>query len=464
VTAESGRFPPARALAALIRAGEITPTQLLDRVLARIEETDADLKAYTTVCAEEARRDADAAERELAAGAAKSALHGLPVSVKDLIDTRGVRTTYGSRIFANNVPNADATVVRRLREAGAVVVGKTNTHEFALGGITPPTRNPFDLERIPGGSSGGSAAAIAAGSAVISLGSDTGGSIRIPASYCGVVGLKPTYGLVSRTGVFPESWSLDHVGPVTRYVEDAAVLLAAIAGPDTNDPTTTGITAPDYVAALEAGASGLRVGVPRNHFFEDVDDQVAAAVRAAIDVLASEGIEVEEVEFPRPDELLGAHTAIDLGEIASNHRRLYAEHAEKYQPDTKMLIEAGFFVRASTYVDSLRSRAGLLREVVDAMGSVDALLVPTQPIVAPKAGETNVRIGDREHDLYFVMVRLLAPFNLTGQPALSICCGFDNRNLPIGLQIVGRPFEDATVLRIAHAYESATDWVNRLPG
>jgi len=464
MSGEESRFEPMRTIARRLRAGELTPGALVDRVLARILQTDDELKAYTTVCAEEARAEAEAAERALAAGEEKGVLQGIPVSVKDLIETKGIRTTYGSRIFADNVPDADATVVTRLRDAGAVIVGKTNTHEFALGGITPPTRNPFDLDRIPGGSSGGSAAAIAAGSAVVSLGSDTGGSIRIPASYCGVVGLKPTYGLVSRVGVFPESWSLDHVGPITRYVEDAAYLLGVIAGPDPRDHTTAGTVAPDYVAELEKGAAGLRVGVPRNHFFDDVDEEVATAVRSAVQVLAVGGVEVEELDFPKPDELLAAHTAIDLGEIASNHRRLYAVHAEKYQPDTKMLIEAGFFLHAFTYVDSLRSRPQLLREVVGAMGSVDALAVPTQPIVAPRIGETAVMIGGQEHDLYFAMVRLLAVFNFTGQPALSVCCGFDSRKLPIGLQLVGRPFADATVLRLGQAYESATDWLERLPG
>ena len=455
-------FRPVREIASQLRAGEVTPTGLLERLLERIKTTDGDVKAYTTIRADDARREAENAETELRTGQDRGLLHGLPVSIKDLINTKGVRTTYGSRIYENHVPDRDATVVEKLREAGAVIVGKTNTHEFALGGVTPPTRNPFGLDRIPGGSSGGSAAAVAAGSALLSLGSDTGGSIRIPASYCGVVGLKPSYGLVSRVGVFPESWSLDHVGPITRHVEDAAVLLGAIAGYDPEDHTTTQMDLPDYVADLQVGASGLRIGVPRNHFFENLDAEVAAAVRAAIDHLESCGVELEEITFPSVDEMLGAHTAIDLAEIATNHRRIYAENADTYLPDTKLFIEMGFFVRVTTYIDALRARPHLLSQVLESMKGVDALVVPSQPIVAPRIGENVAVIGDHEEDLLFAMVRLLAQFNLTGLPALSVCCGYDSQGLPIGLQVVGKPFDESTVLRVAHAYQTTTPWLDRL--
>jgi aspartyl-tRNA(Asn)/glutamyl-tRNA(Gln) amidotransferase subunit A len=446
---------PALELGRRLRQGELTAPALLERVLDGIEATETDVRAYTHVRAEDARREAEEAQRELDSGRDRGPLHGLPVSVKDLVDTAGVPTTYGSPIFADHVPTADATVVTKLKEAGAVIVGKTNTHEFALGGVTPPTRNPHSLDRIPGGSSGGSAAAIAAGSALLAVGSDTGGSIRIPASYCGVVGLKPSYGLISRAGVFPESWSLDHLGPVTRSVEDAAVLLAGLAGHDPADHTTADDPLPDYLAELERGAEGLRVGVPANHFFDDLDEQVEAAVRAAIERLARLGLQIEEIRFPKPEELLGAHTAIDLVEIAANHRRIYAGSADAYLPDTKLLIEAGFFVPAHTYVDALRARPALLAEVLEAMADVDVLVTPSQPIVAPEVGATTADVNGASEDLLGAMVRLLAPFNLLGLPALSVPCGVDRDGLPIGLQLVGKPFAESTVLRVGQAVEAS---------
>ena len=450
---------PVRETAARLRAGEVSPTQLLELVLERIGRTDGEVKAYTTVRGDDARRDAEEAERELRSGRDRGPLHGLPVSIKDLIETKGIRTTYGSAIFKDHVPADDATVVRRLKDAGAVIVGKTNTHEFALGGVTPPTRNPFDLDRIPGGSSGGSAAAIAAGSALLTLGSDTGGSIRIPASFCGTVGLKPSYGLVSRVGVFPEAWSLDHVGPITRYVEDAAVLLGVIAGYDGADHTTSNRPVPDYAAELDRGVGGLRVGVPTNHFYDRIDSEIETAVRGAAEHMHTLGLPVEDVTFPCIDGILGAYTAIDSAEVAANHRRLYEHHAQDYQPESKLYVEAGLFVRASTYIDAQRSRAALLRCVLDSLDGIDVLAVPTQPMRVPHIGDTVATIDGQDEDLLLAMIRLLAPFNLTGLPAISVCCGYDSDGMPIGLQIVGKPYEDAKVLRVAHAYQASTQWL-----
>jgi aspartyl-tRNA(Asn)/glutamyl-tRNA(Gln) amidotransferase subunit A len=453
---------PAREVASQLRSGEVSSTGLLEQLLERIAATEPEVKAYLALCEDDARREAEDADREIQAGRARGILHGLPVSIKDLIDTNGVRTTYGSPIYKDHVPERDATVVRKLREAGAVVVGKTNTHEFALGGTTPPTRNPFGLDRIPGGSSGGSAAAVAAGSAFLALGSDTGGSIRIPASYCGVVGLKPTYGLVSRVGVFPESWSLDHIGPIGRHVEDAAVLLDAIAGFDPEDSTSTEIELPDYLAGIDDGVEGLTIGVPTNHFFEDLSAEVGAAARAAIEHLETCGAKVRDITFPAVDEILAAHAAIDLAEIAANHRRRYAKRYDDYLPETKPFVELGLFVRVTTYIDALRVRPRLLNEVLESMKGVDAIVVPSQPSVAPQVGSQVAPIDDHEEDLLTAMVRLLAQFNLTGQPALSVCCGYDASGHPIGLQIVGRPFDDRMVLRVAQAYQTSTPWIDRL--
>lgn len=462
MTPENTLTSRARDVAARLRSGDLSPTDLLEELLERIALTEPEVKAYTTVDEEVARREAEKTGREIAAGEDKGVLHGLPVSIKDLIHTGGLRTTYGSPIYKDHVPDDDATVVKKLREAGAIIVGKTNTHEFALGGTTPPTRNPFDLGRIPGGSSGGSAAAVAAGSAFLSLGSDTGGSIRIPASYCGVVGLKPTYGLVSRIGVFPESWALDHIGPITRHVDDAAVLLNVIAGFDPADATTADTEVPDYLIGIDDGVAGLTIGVPSNHFYDDLTPDVDTAVRAAIEHLAACGAEIREITFPAVDEILGAHTAIDLAEIATNHRRIYADHHASYLPETKPFIEAGLFVRVTTYIDALRARSRLLGEVLEAMEGVDAIVVPSQPIVAPEVAAQVVTIDDHEEDVLAAMGRLLAPFNLTGQPAISVCCGYGTGGHPIGLQVIGRPYDDRMVLRVAQAYQTTTAWVERL--
>jgi aspartyl-tRNA(Asn)/glutamyl-tRNA(Gln) amidotransferase subunit A len=448
-------------LAEALRSGAVSPVDLTRAQLRRIDETEPMIKAYSCVCAESAIAEAERAEQELQAGEDKGPLHGLPIAVKDLIDTRGIPTTYGSPIYADHVPSEDATVVSRLRAAGAIVIGKANTHEFALGATTPPTRNPFDVSRIPGGSSGGSAAAVAAGSALIALGTDTGGSIRIPASYCGVVGLKPTYGLVSRVGVFPESWSLDHVGTITRRVEDAAVLLNAIAGHDPKDATTSPDDRVDHTVGIDEGLDGLTIGVPSNHFYDDLLPDVAAAVESALVHLEACGAQVRPIDFPSVDEILAAHAAIDLAEIATNHRRTYLQHSDSYLPETKPFIETGFFVRATTYIDALRSRPALLRRVLDAMAGVDVIVTPSQPIVAPTVGTEMVHVGDVEEEVLWAMVRLLAPFNLTGQPALSVCCGYSD-GCPIGLQIIGRPYDDRTVLRVGHAYQTTTAWLEPL--
>ena len=462
MTNENVLTRPVRETAQRLRARDLSCMELLDALAARIEATEPDIKAYTTLRLDEARREAEKADRDLHAGDDRGPLHGLPVSIKDLIETAGLRTTYGSAVFQDNVPSSDATVVRRLKDAGAIIVGKVNTHEFALGGVTPPTRNPFGLDRIPGGSSGGSAAAIAAGSALLALGTDTGGSIRIPAGYCGTIGLKPSYGLVSRVGVFPEAWSLDHIGPITRHAEDAAVLLQAIAGYDPADHTTSTAAVPDYLEETHREIAGLRVGIPTNYFYERLDPQVETAVREAVKHLEALGAILRDVEFPCIDEILGAYTAIDSAEVAANHRRLYEKHAREYLPESKLYVEAGLFVRASTYIDAQRSRAGLVGQVLDALQDVDVLTVPTQPMLVPRIGDTIATINGEEEDLLLAMIRLLAPFNLTGLPAVSVCCGYDNDSLPIGLQIVGMPYDDAAVLRLAHAYQTSTPWIERL--
>lgn len=442
---------------------QVSPRELVETLLQRIDETEDKIKAYITVMADQARKAAEKAEKEIHKGNYRSPLHGIPISIKDLIDTIGVRTTYGSRIFRENVPGEDATVVKKLKEAGAIIFGKTNTSEFALHAVTPPTANPWSLDRIVGGSSGGSAAAVAAGSALAALGSDTGGSVRIPASCCGVVGLKPTYGLVSRKGVFPTCWSLDHVGLITRYVEDCALLLNFIARYDEKDPLTNREKNHDYVVELQKPVDGLRVGIPKNHFFSHLDHEVSTKVRDAIKVLEGLGVSIHEFIIPGINEIIGAYTALSSAEEAAVHKRIYAEHAHEYMYESKIRIEADFFVSATQYIDALRIRPKLTTRLLEAIENFDIVLTPSLPTVAPRIGENEVFIDGYREALGQSMIRLVKPFNLTGFPALSICCGFSSDDLPIGLQIIGKPFQESVVLRLAHHYERATKWFERRP-
>lgn len=452
-----------RELATNIRNGKTTPVEITRLLLEQIHRTDEKLKAYVTVCEQIAIKLAEAAEVQIRAGHDLGILHGLPVSIKDLFETEGVRTTCGSKFMQDYVPKTDCTVVKRLKSNGAILLGKTNTHEFALGGITPPTRNPWNLNHIPGGSSGGSAAAIAACSAIATTGSDTGGSIRIPASFCGVVGLKPTYGRVSRAGVFPESWSLDHAGPITRRVEDAAVLLRIMAGHDELDPTSSEQPVPDYVEHLNDRVSGVRVGVPANYFYERCDKEVSTALQKSIDVLRGLGCKTVEFEFPRIPEIMAAYTTLDSCEASSYHERSMAERAGDFQPDVRLLLEQGLFIPATYYIQALRIRAAIFRDLMSLFKQFDVIVTPAEPIVAPEVGQRTVRIEDSEESVDNAIVRYLAPFNLTGLPALSIPCGFSSEDLPIGMQIIGKAFDETTVLTVGHAYEQASNWHTKFP-
>ena len=453
-----------REIAKKIRSGETSPSEIVRLLLEQIRRTDGKIQAYVTVCEESSLKLAEAAELQLKAGHDLGVLHGIPVSIKDLYETEGIRTTCGSRLMQDYVPKKDSTVVARLKSKGAIVLGKLNTHEFALGAVSPPTKNPWDLGRIPGGSSGGSAAALAMGSAIGTTGSDTGGSIRIPASFCGVVGLKPTYGRVSRAGVFPESWSLDHAGPIAKRVEDAALLLRIMAGRDELDPTSSDLPVPDYVQELETNIAGLRVGVPTNHFFEHCDCEIAKTVNAAVEVLEGLGCTKVEFEFPNISEIMAAYTTIDLCEASAYHEREIEQRAADFQPDVRLLLEQGLLIPASYYIQAQRVRAMLFAKVMSLFDHLDVIVTPSEPIVAPQVSQTMVRINDYEESVDSAVVRYLAPFNLIGLPALSIPCGFSSRGLPIGMQIVGRVYDESTILRLGHEYENATDWHMRLPG
>lgn len=447
--------------AALVRERAVSPVDLTETMLERIERLDQRLNSYISVTATAAMAEARQAETAILNGAPVGPLHGVPLAVKDLFDTAGVRTTSGSKILAERVPSVDATVVTRLRDAGAVLLGKLNMHEFAFGVTTNnphygPCHNPWDEQRVPGGSSGGSGAAVAAGLCYGSLGSDTGGSIRIPASFCGIVGLKPTYGRVSRAGVLPLSWTLDHVGPMTRTVEDAALLLGVIAGSDAADPSAAQTPVPDYTATLEQGARGLRIGLPRAYFWQDLQPDVAAAVERAIAVLRAEGADVREVDIPEIDLAAIVFGPIIAAEAAAYHARHLRERPADYGADVRLRLEQGELYPATQYVNAQRARARVVAGFLAALTDVDVLVTPTIPVTAPTIDQTVVATPNP-------LTLFTFPINVIGFPAASIPCGFDQRGLPVGLQIVGRPWDEATVLRVARAHERATNWHLRRP-
>jgi aspartyl-tRNA(Asn)/glutamyl-tRNA(Gln) amidotransferase subunit A len=397
-------------------------------------------------------------------------LHGVPYALKDLYDTAGVRTTGGSRIFADRVPTADATVVRRLAEAGAIVLGKLNMVEFAYGpeGLNAHyghARNPWDAatHRMAGGSSSGSGVAVAAGLAPGALGSDTGGSIRIPASLCGITGLKPTYGRVSRAGVLPLAWSMDHVGPMTRTVADSALMLGAMAGYDPADPSTSVLPVPDYLAALTGDLKGLRVGLLRSFFLDGAAPVVRAAVEAAAATLAAAGAVVDEVKLERVN-LAGAGSLAVVGaEALAYHAELLRTRAAEYDPDVARRLRVSAFITGLHYVRAQQVRALVRDEVDGALARRDVLLAPSTPIVAPAVDERQATLGDGPADVRTALLRFTRPFNFSGHPACAVPCGFTEGGLPIGMQLVGRPFDEATVLRAADAFQRLTDFHTRRP-
>jgi aspartyl-tRNA(Asn)/glutamyl-tRNA(Gln) amidotransferase subunit A len=450
-----------------LRDGEFSPLELTDAYLRRIEHLNPKVNAYITVTAERARDDARRATGEFAAGKVRGPLHGIPIAHKDLYETAGIRTTGGSKIHANHIPHLDCTVARKLREAGSILLGKLNTHEYAYGVTTNnphygATRNPWDLDRIPAGSSGGAGAAIAAGLATATTGSDTGGSIRMPASVCGVVGLKPTYGRVSKAGVLPLSYRYDHTGPLTRTVEDAALMLSVIAGYDPADPASARLPVDDPTALLGAGVRGLRIGVPRGYFFDHLEDDIAAAMEAAIDVLVQLGADVRDVEIPGVTEGLGGTFGFVLAEAQDIHAASLQLRPEDFGSDVREMLSS-YWPGTTELMAGQRAVDALTAAMRTILETVDVLLTPTTPVTALRIGQESVRYGSMEESVLGAMIRCTAPFNATHLPALSLPCGFNRAGLPIGLQIAGRPFDEATVLRVGHAYEQVTDWHLRTP-
>ncbi|HEX8996952.1 MAG TPA: amidase [Ktedonobacterales bacterium] len=462
-----------------LREGSLTAQALLEHSLERIHTLDGEVQACVALMEDEARAAAQAADARLAdtsTARAASPLLGIPLGVKDLYMTRGVRTAAGSRVLEDFIPDEDAAAVTRLREAGAALVAKTNTHEFAYGSFTPPTRNPWDMERIPGGSSGGSAAGIAAGMFPAALGTDTGGSIRIPAACCGVTGLKPTYGLVSRAGVIALSWSYDHAGPLAHTVEDCALLLDELAGYDPRDPGSIEAPTLDFTAGLMARrepaevARGARIGVPRQFFFDGAEPEVEALVRAAIETFKGLGAEIVDVDMPEElnDDLFDvAYRAVQRPEATLYHTEMgwFPARADRYTPATRDALSQGAQVLATAYVHAQRVRQALTTKLRALLGSLDALAMPTLPIVAPRidALAEPIRLGAGEATVGYATLRNTFPFDLTGQPALALPCGFTGAGLPASLQLVAGHFNEPALLRLGHAYQRVTDWHTRQP-
>ena len=449
--------------ARLIKSRRVSPVELTQASLERIQLLEPKVNAFITVCHDQALTAARKAENEINSGKYRGPLHGIPYAVKDIYASKGIRSTRGSKVFADYVPDYDSTAVRRLNAAGGVMVGKNNTAEFASGGDSSsfhgPVHNPWNLAHTPGGSSSGSAASLAAGIIFGSMGSCTGGSIRVPAANCSVVGLKPSYGLVSRYGVFALSWSLDHAGPLARTVEDCALVLQSVAGYDAKDPSSARVPVPDYSSALNGDIKDIRIGVPKE-LREGTSPEVEVLVQRAITVLKELGASVEEVSIPTTNEYATtAGNVITWSEAAQVHSP-YLEHLDEYSIGVREKVLVGMVIPSKDYHKAQRMRRMVQEELTQVLQRVDVLVSPIQrtpPGLLQLSATEGTATGMATERSF------TRPFNLTGMPAISVPCGFSPKGLPVGLQIAGRLFEDTTVLRVAHAYEQAAEWHNMHP-
>ena len=442
-----------------LRRGRLMSLALTTAALDRIARIDGSLRSFITVTAESALACARQADKELAAGHDRGPLHGVPVSVKDLLATGGVPTTGGSLVYRDWLPDENATVIERLEAAGAVLIGKNNLHELAYGVTSRnphfgAVANPWNPRHSPGGSSGGSAAAVAAGLAHGAIGTDTGGSVRIPAAFCGVVGLKPTYGRVSRHGILPLAYSLDHVGPLAAGVRDAALLLNVIAGHDPRDPSSSRRPVVDFVPRDGCSIRGLRIGVPENFFFERIEPEVGTAVRGALARAEELGARLKPIRVPDMAEINAAARVIQLAEAAAVLRPLI-ERRDDLGEDVRGLVLQGCLIAAVDYVDAQRLRRLYRNQFSRLWSEIDYLVTPTTPVTAPEIGQTSLRLGDEQEDARLAVTRLVRAINLLGLPALSLPCGLSSSRLPIGLQIIGPAFDEAGVLILGAALEDA---------
>ena len=464
-------FLSALELADLFKSGQASPVEATEAYLARIEQVDSALNSYITVTADRARAEARQAEAEISAGNHRGPLHGVPVAVKDQFCTEGILTTGGSSILEEYVPDYDATVMGKLKEAGAVLLGKLNMSEFAMGDAFHHPygrpRNPWDLSRNPGTSSSGSGAATAAFLCATSLGEDTAGSIRGPAAFCGLVGIRPTWGLVSRYGMLASTWSMDAAGPISRTVKDCAVTLAAIAGHDSNDAYTRNAQVPDYLDGLDTGIQGLRVGVLSDRVNADgVEPDIRDGVNAAVAHLGELGAEVEEVSIPLIAQSAAISTTLIYTDATAVHRKGLEEYPEKYDHNNRVRLLTGALIPAQAHHKANRLRQILRNQILEALERVDILVLPTSSVQAtPIPAEAGMAKNGKEEFLSMLGGRrtYTTPSNMAGVPGLSINCGFTSDGLPIGLQLMGRPYDEATLFRAAYAYEQSTDWHTRRP-
>ena len=463
-------FLTATELSRLIKAKEVSPVETVEAYLERINEVDPKLNAYITVCGDEAMAQAKESEQALAQGNYRGPMHGIPVAVKDQWWTKGIRTTAGSNILRDFIPDEDATVMTKLNDAGAILLGKTNLTEFAMAytyhyPFGTPT-NPWDLSRMPGGSSAGSGSATSASLCATSLGEDTGGSIRGPASYCGIVGLRPTAGRVSRFGLLGSCWSMDTIGPMSRTVEDCAMTLKAIAGHDPKDQYTWKTPVPDYTAALDGNIKGLRVGILKERLYADhVEDEVKQAILKASTVLGELGANVQEVSLPLVIHDRAISSPITYLEGSMIHHDRVRTMLKDYDHNMRMTLLTGSLIPAQTYYKAQRLREVLRQQFLDLMETVDVLVYPTSASPAPPIVD-KPGLGSKEEvkdEMLYGRRTLTALANTVGAPSLSVPCGFSATNLPLGLQIVGRPMDETTIYRVGHAYEQATEWHHMRP-
>lgn len=456
------------AASAAVSARELSPVELVDACLARIDQVES-LHAYIAVYADESRQVAKAAESMLAANHQLGPLHGIPIALKDNIAVGGRVTTAGSKILAAWKPDEDATVTTKLKAAGAIIVGKTNMHEFAWGGTSAnphhgAVRNPWNPERFPAGSSGGSGVAVAARTCYGALGTDTGGSVRLPAAINGIAGLRPTIGRVSNAGVIPLAWSMDTVGPMARTVEDCAVMFNALAGHDPRDAGSARVPTEDYTADLSRGVEGLRVGIIPDYFFAHLQKPVHEAVTNALAVLESAGAQIIDVAAKHIHGNISAQLTVESAEPSTYHQRWLRERPQDYGDDVRLLLEVGEMLLATHYIQAQRYRALLRAEFLDAFKSVDVFICPTLPFTAIAVGETLVEIEQgAPEDMLSAIMQFTGVPSLTGLPSLNVPCGFDQDGLPIGMQVIGRPFDESTLFRVGAAYQRSTDFHERAP-
>ena len=455
--------------ARLVKSKEISPVDLVGACLDRIKSVDGRLSSYISVFEDEARKVAKASETMIMAGHDLGPLHGIPVALKDNLAVRGFRTTAGSKVLKDWIPDHDATVTERLRRAGAIFLGKLNMHEFAWGGTSDnphygAVRNPWDTERFPAGSSGGSGVAVAARTCYGAIGTDTGGSIRLPSAINGVVGIRPTYGRVSNYGIIPLAWSMDTAGPMTRTVEDCAIMFNAIAGHDPKDASTSRAATTDYTDGLQRGVKGLRIGVVPGYFFHHLQAPVRDAVKSGMKTLAGLGAEIVDVGIENIHGNISAQLTIEAAEPSTYHQRWLREQPDNYGADVRSLLEIGEMLLATHYLQAQRYRTLLRQEFLEAFKKVDVFICPTLPFTATKVGAMKVVIENGvEEDMLSAIMQFTGVPSLTGLPSLNVPCGFDPDGLPVGMQIIGRPFDEALLFRIGAAFQSSTDFHTRAP-